>query len=87
MLKGVKGNGIAVGLTNGTYNFGIITNQSSSDNKFLFQQDAYGQAVGSLHNSAPVNSPNAATYGITTDPTKSGIETETNSNINYVIKY
>ena len=86
-MKGIKGTGIALGLTNGTYDFGIVTNQSSTDNKFLFQQDAYGQAVGSLHNSAPVNSPNAATYGITTDSTKSGIETEISSNINYIIKF
>ena len=71
--KRVAGNGMALGLTNGTVNAGLGTT-NAGDFNLRPAQTAYG---------ASVSANDAATaakgqYGITTDPTKSGIETSAN---------
>lgn len=70
--KAVVGNGIALGLTNGTNNFGVSwqTNQPRLD----ASTGAYGVNNGTNITYGTTASANTA-LGITTDPTKSGIET------------
>ena len=66
----VVGNGMTLGLTNGKDNFGLV-NQSSVG--AVFNNNAYGSNIGASTGTATgdVN----IGYGVTTDPTKSGIET------------
>ena len=65
----VVGNGMSLGLTNGTTNFAI---RSYSQNAYLHPTGAYGQPIGSDIGTAPsVN--NDKSIGITLDATKSGI--------------
>lgn len=64
----VMGNGIALGFTNGTYNVGARTQGSSGYLTFL--QDAYGQPISTTASAQPAKT---GTFGVTTDPTKSGI--------------
>ena len=68
----VVGNGLALGLTDGTKNYGL-SNYSGTANHATYYTNAYGESVtvsgGSLKNQ-PGNHP---ILGVTTDPTKSGI--------------
>ena len=64
----VVGNGKTLGLTNGTANAGLIANGGD----LLERTEAYGTNVGSTNAGSATFS---STVGITTDPTKSGIET------------
>lgn len=66
----VVGNGMTLGLTNGTQNFGLAGNSSTSYYLQSFTS-AYGQTVGTSAggNGTTTN----VTEGVTTDPTKSGI--------------
>jgi len=85
LLKGVKGTGITLGLTNGSYNYGL---QAGSGTYIGFLQeklDLYGKNVGTSGGNP--NGTGQIGVGVTTDSSKSGIETEVNSNINYAIKY
>ena len=82
VLKEIVGNGMTLGLTDGTNNFGIRTNGSSYHN---ITPDAYGINIGSVITTGTVTGNKTA--GITTDSLKSGIESKINSNINYIIKY
>lgn len=71
--KAVVGNGMTLGLTNGSANvglFGIITTGNVSI--FESAESAYGEPVGSTKTT--VGRTNINTMGITTDPIKSGIE-------------
>ena len=82
-MTGVKGNGMTIGFTN---NRGLV----SGNTNFALANltSAYGSLSGT--SSTTFNTANAqssTTLGITTDPTKSGIESEINSNINYIMKY
>ena len=85
ILKEIKGTGITLGLTDGTNNYGF---QAGSDgqNRYVLSTGMYGQQVGSGSNVGDVPT-GSAHYGITTDSTKSGIESEINSDIKYIIKY
>lgn len=67
----VVGNGMTLGLTNGTVNYGLA---SSDVAKFGGASNQYGRPVGitQSNNWQPTDGEG---YGITTDPTKSGIET------------
>ena len=66
-----KGNGITLGLTDGTKNSGLMaTNLSNSYNVGNYENH-YGVTVGTTAGSYSTNS--NKTLGITTDPTKSGI--------------
>ena len=66
--KAVAGNGMTLGLTNGTNNAGLGTNDNYTISTFT---GLYGKNVGST--GSGTNLPYS--IGITTDPTKSGIET------------
>jgi hypothetical protein len=71
--KAVIGNGMTVGLTNGTQNAGLMRYNSPGEMLQAFA-NAYGQPVGSTQTGSVVSNG----MGITTDPTKSGIETSAN---------
>jgi len=71
-------------LTNGTQNAGLF-NTTNNPNNYLFRTDSYGENVG--YTSGSVSLITDGSLGVTTDPTKSGIESETSNNINYAIKY
>lgn len=68
----VMGNGMALGLTNGSQNFGL-RNFTLSAVHIAFK-DAYGVPVGQYSSQAATNADKAV--GVTTDPTKSGIVVE-----------
>ena len=70
--KAVVGNGMTLGFTNGTYNFGLAVN-GSSGNSDTFLASAYGEPVGTI-GAHSVETPNWSSMGVTTDPTKSGLE-------------
>ena len=69
--KAVVGNGMTLGLTNGTTNFGLWTNNVTV---FYPNSSVYGQPTGTYSNTV-ADGTNTVGYGVTTDPTKSGIET------------
>ena len=64
-----KGNGMTLGLTNGTTNYGMLPNGSSQS--YIGQTGQYGQNVGESH-TGTYTSGNLG-QGITTDASKSGI--------------
>lgn len=75
----VVGNGMALGLTNGSVNAGTsIYNQY----QMAYQKDSYGQAVGSAHSLSNPATTNYQTWGVTTDGTKSGLVANTSSLLN-----
>ena len=73
--KAVVGNGMALGLMDGEGQFGSLCTTDATENINIVKQQAYGQML-------PQTPPNSGTgnlsgygfFGITTDPTKSGIE-------------
>ena len=69
--KAIAGNGKAVGWTDGINNFGV--NLTSAD-AFVAYTGAYGVDVGTTSNSGTISEANRG-VGLTTDSTKSGIET------------
>lgn len=73
----VFGNGMALGLTNGTNNSGLWAQSAANTSTLVANKSSYGKNVGSETNVA-VDSYNQ-NYGVTTDPTKSGIEGKINS--------
>jgi len=76
--KAVAGNGKALGLTDGTNNFGLVSrNATSANGVFGGYSGVYGANVGVNGQSGDVPSA-IVTHGVTTDPTKSGIETSAN---------
>lgn len=68
--KAVVGNGMTLGLTDGTLNAGV----SKVGNTYELQpyQNIYGKELGAIGSG---NGLGSGAYGITPDPTKSGIET------------
>lgn len=64
----VAGNGITLGVTNGTSNSGLTFGQYGIDNR----TNVYGQPVNTAWATAPITGDGV---GLTTDPTKSGIQT------------
>ena len=69
----VVGNGMTLGLTDGTNNYGLFGATTQTDSN-IFSTNAYNVSAGS---SVSVGSvfPSGKTVGVTTDPTKSGIQT------------
>ena len=68
----VVGNGMALGLTNGTNNYGMYLNSGDQGNSSIARNVAYGVKLGT---SVKVSGNGAnGVYGVTKDPTKSGIE-------------
>ena len=74
---GVKGNGMTLGLTNGTANGALV---SGSDNNYFAVKSAY-YGFSPRTGATPDNGIYGSSFGVTTDSTKSGIVAETN-NIN-----
>lgn len=85
VLKGIKGNSTAIGLTDGTIFFGIAKSHPNGVRYINGELNLYGTIVGTTGIDDNTNSNKS--IGLTTDSTKSGIESEINSNINYCIKY
>ena len=67
----VVGNGMTLGLTNGTYNVGLRGGSTTGVTLLNGSTLIYGSPIGSATNES--QSLNGTTVGITTDPTKSGI--------------
>lgn len=65
----VVGNGMTLGLTDGTNNYGMSSWLNVSGSRL--KNGSYGSNVGTV----PVSDMSGNSLGITTDPTKSGIET------------
>lgn len=71
--KRVAGNGMALGMTDGTNNYGANTYTDANLRPYT---SLYGVAVGTERSTGAYNV--AKAFGITTDETKSGIETSAN---------
>lgn len=73
--KAVVGNGMTLGLTDGVSNYGMVYGGSddSTNRQLQASNNAYGNAIGGAGIEPNKNS--LRTIGVTTDPTKSGIET------------
>lgn len=74
--KAVAGNGMTLGMTDGNINSGTFENGSNAYSSTNVAD--YGKAVGSTSTSGAGAFTNNTLIGITTDPTKSGIETSAN---------
>ncbi len=72
--SGVKGNGLTMGLTNGTYNLGIGSGQN---NVAEFLTSFYGQNIPYTYTSGATPVPLNTAFGLTTDSSKSGIVVDT----------
>ena len=68
----VAGNGISLGITNGTNDYALTNSINTGTSRI--NGGVAGSAVGSTDNIVGISSV-SSTFGITTDPTKSGIET------------
>jgi hypothetical protein len=86
LLKEVKGNGMTLGVTDGTL-FGGTYSQNGGTNSGCFQisQGDFGGQIGTSSSDSSFN--NGKLIGITTDSSKSGIIVEINLNIHYCIKF
>ena len=71
----VVGNGMTLGLTDGTNNSGLKLIGNSSD--LGTYDEAYGKNLPFTSTSSTTSAPLNSMFGVTTDPTKSGIETST----------
>lgn len=82
----VAGNGYALGLTNGTTNVGLTDYNPAgwgSGGVFAGRQTNYGSVVGSGGNALSSDlASRASVWGVTDDPTKSGIEGQLTPNEN-----
>ena len=78
------GNGITLGLTNGTSYGGLGTKTFASNNFLEAYADKYGAAVSSSNASSGFST---GGLGVTTDPTKSGIVLETDEMAKTFIAY
>ena len=84
----VVGNGIALGLTNGAFNFALNYN-SSSGNSDTFNVNSYGKTVGNVVTPTIQSATNHSAVGVTTDASKSGLVakmTATKTSVKYIIK-
>lgn len=91
LLKGssvqVKGNGMTLGLTNGSGNYGLKLGVAGTNQGLGILPGTFGTGVGT--SSAQGGTSILQTIGVTTDPTKSGIIADISSgvSVNYIIKY
>lgn len=69
--KAIVGNGMTLGLTNGTQTGGLAGYSNGSTNVNIAYKDTYGVTVGNTTTGTSIT----GSLGVTTDPTKSGIET------------
>lgn len=70
--KAVVGNGMVLGLTDGTNNFGFQTITGQNIGHTMVITGAYGKDIGSANGSSWVG--DNKVFGVTSDPAKSGIE-------------
>lgn len=82
----IAGNGMALGLTNGTNNAGLNVS-TGTDNKYLYIQEAYGKTVGTTTGSTVLSTTDKTAVGIATDSTKSGIVAERENTDQYKYLY
>ena len=75
---GVKGNGITLGLTNGSDNTGLLFSKTTVEH-YSSNNNYYGEPVGTIPTGGTMPYTTLQSIGITTDPTKSGIELEPNT--------
>lgn len=85
LLKGIKGNGMTLGLTDSINNGGLTHWHDANGHALGAMPNTYGKLIGTAASGTELVP--YVSYGITTDPTKSGIETNISSSIKYVIKY
>ena len=72
--KAVVGNGIALGLTNGSDNGGLVIRHNDTNGSRLGgNKKSYGSSVGTTASNSGYNN-ELMSLGVTPDPTKSGIE-------------
>lgn len=69
--NGVKGNGISLGLTDGTTNYGFGLQTTANGPRLTTGSNGYGGAIGTSLSGATGS--NATIFGVTTDPSKSGM--------------
>ena len=84
----VAGDGKAIGITDGSLNFGLYAGQNSGESSLDFAPDAYNSSVGSNVSHYTYSNVQIAA-GLTTDGSASGIVAipTTDNNFNYIIKY
>jgi len=75
--KAVVGNGLSLGLTDGTSNFAPYGRNGNGYDFMIASIEGYGKSVGTAGNTFNQIATKVSA-GITTDPTKSGIETSAN---------
>lgn len=68
----VAGNGMTLGLSNGTMNAGLFSTTGQTDNA-IFRESAYGTAYGTSQSQSSSAIPTNNTVGVTRDPSKSGL--------------
>lgn len=73
----VVGNGMVLGLSNGTVNFGCYKTTQNNYPRFALNSRDYGKNIGESVQDATSSEGNDTTIGITTDGTKSGIIADT----------
>ena len=81
----IKGNGMTLGLTNGTYEKGLSYSHYSNDWYGLTPSGQQNNAVGTSVSTETQGLGTA--YGITTDPSKSGMIVEEEYRANFCIRY
>lgn len=69
----VFGNGMTLGLTNGTNYFSMCTENNADANKYVWNTGGYGSTIGVYPGDNPVSSTSNQYIGVTTDATKSGL--------------
>ena len=70
----VVGNGMTLGFTDGSLNFGLVGDQSSAVGDYLqISANSFGESVGFSDSGSNSGVTISKAIGITTDPTKSGI--------------
>lgn len=79
----VVGNGMTVGFTNGTSNAGLYCSNNTTN--VQIGKNMYGQPVG--YSAGGTNITELASFGITTDSTKSGIICEPDSELVVCIRF
>lgn len=75
----VAGNGMTLGLTNGTSNFGWYLNGNYENNK-MFTPKVLGKPAGTSYSANSEEVGESKSLGLTTDPTNSGIEGKLETN-------
>lgn len=82
VLKGIKGNGTALGITDATNYAGIFI----SNGNITTSKVGYGKATGTAYGQQQ-KLPDDKYLGLTSDSTKSGLDSEIDSHTKYIIKY